>query len=113
MLRARVIAMTETAAWRRRHRQAVEAAAFELAQIATIDFDPAEDVGGIVAAALAGMRKADLIALVRRGRGDGSDEKLALLIEDARVVLQAAVDLLEDAAARLEVARAVVALTDD
>lgn len=121
---ARVITMTQTAAWRRRHPEAVP-----LEQVAAIDFEPATEVAAITAmsfaqaleqyataataaAALVGMSKAEMVRLVRRARarGDGSDEHLALMMEDARAALQAAVDLLVAASARLKVAEAVVAV---
>ncbi|CAN7619599.1 hypothetical protein LJR219_004773 [Phenylobacterium sp. LjRoot219] len=124
---APVITMTQTAAWRRRHPEAVP-----LEQIAAIDFEPATEVAAVTAAsfaqaleqyataaataaALVGMSKAEMVGLARRAkaRGDNSDEQLALMMEDARVALQAAVDLLVAASARLKVAQAVVTVVSE
>ncbi|CAN7524335.1 hypothetical protein LJR219_003693 [Phenylobacterium sp. LjRoot219] len=125
--RAPVITMTQTAAWRKRHPEVAP-----LAQIAAIDFEPATEVAAITAAnfaqalerhataaataaAVVGMSKAEIVRLVRRARtrGDGSDEQLALMMEDARVALQAAVDLLGAAHARMKVAQAVVTVAGE
>lgn len=121
-VRAPVIAMTETAAWRRRNPGTVP-----LAQLAAIEFEPVPAVAVITAenfaqavqqhaaaaaeaAALVSMSKAELVALVRRAnvRGDSKDHMLALMMEEARVALQAALDLMTSASARLKVAQAVV-----
>lgn len=119
--RAPVINMTQTAAWGRRHPEAAP-----LEQIAAKDFELGAEVASIraasfaqaleqyaavvtAAAAFLGLSTAETVGFVRRARtrGDGSDEHLALVMEDAHVALQAAVDLLGAASARMKVAQAV------
>lgn len=119
-----VIPITQTAAWRRRHPEEVP-----LTQIAAIDFEPVGALSVITAAtfaqavqqhapaaaeaaAVVAMRKAELVAMVARAReqGDGSEEMLALMLEEARIALQSAADLMTSASARLRVAQAVVTI---
>lgn len=117
------IAMTATAAWRRRHPEVAE-----LDRLAALEFGLATDVDQItaegflaaarlhapaiaVAAALAGMNKAHVLGLVRlaQARADGTDEEMALMLADAREAFRATVALLDDATARLNVALAALA----
>lgn len=118
------IALRATAAWRRRHPEVAK-----LEQLAALDFQPAADVAEInaetflaaarlhapavaVAASLAGRTKEDLVRLVRRAgaRADDSEEGMALMLIDARSAFEATLALLDDAAARLKVALAAVAV---